>query len=84
MAKRKKTAWLDGKTKPVRHGVYQRDYGGKEKLRVVFSHWDGKRWGVFGWCAAEAENMKRLESSYQSVPWRGLSAPATQPTKGAK
>jgi len=92
MSAKGETPWFSAEVRPAREGVYQRNYGKTEGLGIVFSHWDGVRWGLFGYDPAEAERVKELSSSYQSFPWRGLKRPtttqnseagATQTTEGA-
>lgn len=72
MSKEKLTPWFPGNVKPVRKGVYERDWldGGPQ----WFSYWDGKNW-CFGDETAEgakyAANMLHT-SAHTNFPWRGL------------
>lgn len=64
----KLTKWYPGNVKPVRDGVYQRDYGEGE---IVFCLFKSRSWY---WCSdtikgAEAEITPSLN---QQVPWRGI------------
>lgn len=73
--KRKRTPWFTGRVKPVRPGVYQRNFG----YAVKFARWDGKRWFMSQYTPREAEE-DTWPSGYSSLPWRGL---ATKP-KGTR
>lgn len=64
----KLTQWFDGNIKPVRVGVYQREYGyGK----LFYCKFDGKNWLVCYLTIEEADSCCSL-SVCQDVPWRGL------------
>lgn len=81
----KVTPWIEGDQKPVRVGVYERDYGklktGESVEGVVFSHWDGRGWGLFGRTKSEAIRWAKDYSFNKNVPWRGL---ASDPSKKPK
>ena len=72
--KRKLTPWIDGHIKPVRKGVYQRNYGAIDDMPdTSFSRWDGKQW--FG--ADDTVNeafFNDFVSRTQYLPWRGLAS----------
>ena len=64
------TDWFPGSVKPVRKGVYQREYiYGKAKLSM-YCHWDGKQWH------ASAHTVDGAACNFlapnQSLPWRGV------------
>ena len=68
------TEWFDGTVKPALLGVYQRDYrnaSGDRHAGIAYSHWDGKRWGIYGETPEKAVQWHIFSSSYQ-LPWRGL------------
>jgi hypothetical protein len=71
------TEWYPGDVKPVRPGVYQRDWGGGIP---VFSKWTGSHWKVCCETVNQAAKERRI-SSFQFIdPWRGLA----QDPKGSK
>jgi hypothetical protein len=64
------TDWFPGSVKPVRKGVYQREYiYGKAKLSM-YCHWDGKRWLAGGQIVDGAEH--HFPAPNQSLRWRGV------------
>jgi putative component of toxin-antitoxin plasmid stabilization module len=67
----KLTPWFPGDVKPVRAGVYERQYG---RGLIFFCLYDksGKwRYGtVFG--PEAAMNMRNIASPMQTLPWRGI------------
>ena len=65
----KLTDWIPGKVKPVRVGVYQREYDSGD---VQYSYWNGKFWGLYGVTPKEAELDRSFSSRAQTLPWRGL------------
>ncbi|GJH22471.1 hypothetical protein CBA19CS22_38035 [Caballeronia novacaledonica] len=68
------TEWYPPHVKPVRVGVYMTNaLGGR------FQYWNGERWGGYASYerAAVDPQTARLESRFQCVEWRGLTAPAT-------
>ena len=64
-----KTSWFPGSVEPTRVGVYQRLTAGGD---ILYSHWNGKRWGLFHPDTSGAELWSRFESAFQSRSWRGL------------
>lgn len=70
----KLSQWFGPETKPALPGVYQRNYGGKEQLGIVYSYFDGKQWGIFGWTPQDAEFQKWAKSTYNGFKWRGLAS----------
>ena len=73
----KKTPWFPGSVKPVRNGVYERDY---PNSGVVFC-----RFYKGAWQYAHKDHYiasRQTEESFtQDFPWRGL---AQDPIKGGK
>ena len=65
----KLTDWIPGNVKPVRVGVYQREYDSGD---VQYSYWNGKFWGLYGETPKEAESWVDTPSTGQTLPWRGL------------
>ena len=61
------TDWYHGDQKPVRDGVYKRKFGTK----VYYSLWWKCRWWLSFSTKALAQTSKNT-SSFQSLPWRGL------------
>ena len=64
----KVTDWFPGDVKPVRRGVYERDYrnGG-----IAFAMWNGRRWMYKGDTPTEAFN-ETMQSRNSNLKWRGL------------
>lgn len=71
----KLTGWYDGKQKPARPGVYQRRSPVTESHFILYSRWDGKKWGL-GKLRPELATSRRA-SGWQSLPWRGLTEEVT-------
>lgn len=71
------TDWFAADVKPVREGWYEREYH-SEWLTKFCDWWDGSHWIL---CTCFGDH---IGPSNDERRWRGLSAPATQPTKGAK
>ena len=71
------TRWFDGKTKPVRHGVYQQ----KNLVgRLGYQRWDGKFW--FGWYSTPEKatiDYRRAHACFQNDNWRGLAVAPKEP-----
>lgn len=65
----KKTEWFPADVKPVRVGVYQREYW---STCIGFSHWDGERWGAGYDEFSLAAEHAGTRSSFQELRWRGL------------
>ena len=70
----KLTPWFPGDVKPVRVGVYQRDYSGTTFSchRSQYCYWNGKFWSIFSFGPLEALEFKRQKSTLQNLPWRGV------------
>jgi hypothetical protein len=67
----KLTDWYSGDKKPVRVGVYQRDYG---NIGLLYSYWDGGKWGVGHHKIHVAYRFGFHFSIYaqKQIPWRGV------------
>ena len=65
----KLTPWFPGTVKPVRAGVYERDYGRGWRS---YNYWNGEKWSSPRSVPKEAEIFKHLYSPYQNLPWRGV------------
>ena len=66
----KLTPWYPGHVKPVRVGVYERDYGDDDQT-PSYCYFD-KVWSSYGGSVEEAESYKDYVSSEQCYPWRGI------------
>lgn len=64
----KLTKWYSGDQKPVRIGVYVRN----TVIGYLYSHWNGKFWGLSSDDPTEAEKAKHEESWCQDYPWCGV------------
>lgn len=69
----KLTDWYPGDVKPVRPGVYERDYGSVEGVIPPFRYcyWDCDCWQVASTLVRDALRVYE-DSKYQSLPWRGV------------
>lgn len=66
------TDWFPGSVKPVRKGVYQREYiYGKAKI-PTFCYWDGKQWYAGAHTVDGAACNFPLLAPNQSLRWRGV------------
>lgn len=65
----KLTPWFDGKVKPARPGMYQRQWL-RGELR--WSMWTGKHWGPTCTSKCMAAHFSTGQSALQEAPWRGL------------
>lgn len=65
MSKKKLTPWFDGDVKPVRPGIYERNY--HSAFIEPKDYWDGQKWMLSfnGTTASDIISGIRL-------PWRGL------------
>jgi len=64
------TPWFPGNVKPVRVGVYQRQYNCPPTN--WFCYWDGKLWGCAEKKAKDADPAFMGKSFFPEKPWRGL------------
>lgn len=63
------TPWFQSDIKPVRDGVYEREFG---TGLVYYSYWNGEFWCLFGDSIKRAISYKRVKSVTQCLPWRGI------------
>jgi hypothetical protein len=69
------TDWFHGSTKPVRKGVYQRQYPHFAKTAAIqYCYWNGRGWGMGEY---SIEQAMRHEDAFmvaprQHLPWRGV------------
>ena len=70
----KLTPWYPGDVKPVRVGVYQRDYSGTTFSchRSQYCYWNGRHWGMYGTTVSSAKRWSYAVSGWQVLPWRGV------------
>ena len=68
------TPWVPGNTKPVRRGVYQRQYTYGKTPSVQFCFWSGKGWAMGEHTVEQAERHRDafMVAPRQSLPWRGV------------
>ncbi|MFZ6727389.1 hypothetical protein ACO0K2_18000 [Undibacterium sp. MH2W] len=64
----KLTPWIDGDIKPVRVGVYERNYG---SAGFAYCKWDGKYFFAGKRSIKEAD-LATSDAFFQNLPWRGL------------
>lgn len=64
----KLTPWFSGDQKPVRVGVYLRDYGDG----VFWCYWNGIDWCVGSIFADKAMFCTDCITLFQNLPWRGV------------
>jgi len=68
------TDLFPGSTKPVRKGVYQREYTYGKSKQLQYCYWNGKKWSMG---AHTVEQAMRHEHAFmvaprQHLPWRGV------------
>ena len=68
----KLTQWFPGTVKPVRVGVYERNYSEFPFHSPNYCHWNGKFWGLWATTPRGAVVLKIRPSPYQDLPWRGV------------
>jgi hypothetical protein len=67
------TDWFPGSVKPVRKGVYQREYTYGKTPNVQYCYWDGEHWFMGKHSADGALGVIDLGlAPNQSLPWRGV------------
>ena len=64
----KLTPWIDGSIKPVKAGIYERDYGYGNPYYCKF---DGSFWHCSCSTIESASEVLHVSAS-QNLPWRGL------------
>jgi hypothetical protein len=65
----KLTEWYPGNVKPVRVGVYERQYG---LSRPTYCWWNGLEFCSGHMKKSGARKLKDSISPYQDDPWRGI------------
>jgi hypothetical protein len=68
------TDWFPGSAKPVRKGVYQREYTYGKSKQIQHCYWNGRSWSMGERTAEEAmcNEFAFMESPHQQLPWRGV------------
>jgi hypothetical protein len=69
------TDWFPASVKPVRKGVYQRQYPHFAKAAVVqYCYWNGKEWGLGNFTVEKAMGYAQafIPAPRQHLPWRGV------------
>jgi hypothetical protein len=69
------TDWFHGSTKPVRKGVYQRQYPYYAKTAAIqYCYWNGKEWGLGNFTVEDAmrDAQAFIPAPRQHLPWRGV------------
>ena len=65
----KLTPWFSGDVKPVREGVYERQYN---EDGSQYCYWNGKFWGLYATIPKIAVWLQNSSSADQNLPWRGV------------
>lgn len=73
------TDWYPGTDKPVRSGVYERDYGST----TAFCHFDITAGWSAGYIAVKTANNYRQRAPDQCLPWRGVQKFQPKPESNA-
>lgn len=68
----KLTPWYPGTVKPVRKGVYQRQYS----FGNPYCYWTGRRWCMCEPNPERAACSTEIISGFDRLPWRGLTEKA--------
>jgi hypothetical protein len=68
------TDWFPGSTKPVRKGVYQREYIYGKSKQLPYCYWNGKKWSFAEPTVelAKEHTIVFIDSPRQQLPWRGV------------
>jgi hypothetical protein len=69
------TDWFPGSAKPVRKGVYLRQYPHFSKTTVPqYCYWNGKEWGLGEHTVEQAmtHEIVFMVAPRQCLPWRGV------------
>ena len=66
----KLTPWFPGTVKPVRVGVYERDYNPSPTSN--YCYWNGEEWSTREQTPKKALEEFFVPSLYQDLPWRGV------------
>lgn len=67
-----KTEWFPGSVKPVRSGVYERQYKYGKSHIYRFNNWNGQFWGMSSFNPHDAAKFGEEAAPNQSLFWRGL------------
>jgi len=67
--KPKRTPWFPSRVKPLRQGVYERDFG---TIGIRFAYWTGRYWGGFAILYSHAVQNRRFRTGHPVARWRGL------------
>lgn len=67
------TPWFPGAEKPVRRGVYQRQFSTGKALFERYCYWSGQNWYMSDSTPDRAmEWVQSGPAARQSLPWRGI------------
>lgn len=68
------TDWFSGWVKPVRKGVYQREYTYGKSKGFQYCYWNGKGWGMGEHTIEQAmtHEIVFMVAPRQVLPWRGV------------
>lgn len=69
-----RTKWFSGHVKPVRPGVYEREF----PAFVLFAEWTGHEWLCGSFMIARARRIRvvsSLQPGRDCVRWRGITGP---------
>ena len=68
------TPWFQGGYKPMRIGVYQRQYFYGKTPSVQYCYWDGENWAMGEFTVEQAMRHKEafMLAPRQQLPWRGV------------
>jgi hypothetical protein len=68
------TDWFPGSAKPVRKGVYQREYTYGKSKQLHYCYWNGKKWSLAEHTVklAKERAIVFIDSPRQQLPWRGV------------
>lgn len=64
----KLTRWFPGNIKPIRIGIYQRQY----PTGIYYCRWNGENWGLGYANIATAKAQSFYKSNLQEFRWRGV------------
>lgn len=71
----KLTPWFPGAVKPVRVGVYEREYPlipSDEGTVHLYCYWSGNKWSTWALSPKDAFNLWYTVGALQDLPWRGV------------
>lgn len=70
-----RTDWFPGNAKPVRSGIYERQFNYSKTPIVSYCYYDTRRkegWSLAASTVDNADQIKWTVAPRQSLPWRGL------------